>query len=295
MKTIKKTNLIKTLGALLLIAFTFTALSCNQPSSPSSSSNDSNNTNNSNESQIPLPVIAEAERIISKVKLHNWITDTSMCPNNSIPLKLKVQDNKIIITEANTGNLYYQFDITIPDSIHENSTTQGILFKTNDTHTYIGISLDSNETGLIVNSPYGDNLLSAIAQNNSFKIDTGSSSGSGASNQEIINSIKGNWNYSGEVANQQRTVNVTITDNKITLSWAGTPREASYSVNNGKITINYTHTEGGISTDYSGEFNVTLESNSFKLTGFGADASQIYAMFFGMTTDASSYEINFTK
>lgn len=280
----------------MLIAFTFTALSCNQPSSPSSSSNDTNNSNNSNEPQIALPVIAEAERIINKVKLHNWITDTSMCPNNNIPLKLKVQDNKIIITEANTGNLYYQFDITIPDSIHENSTTQGILFKTNDSHNYIGISLDYDETGLTVNSPYGDNLLSAVADNNVFKIDTGSSSGSGTSNQEIINSIKGNWMYSGVVAQQQRTVNVTITDNTITLSWAGESREANYTVNNGKLRINYTaRAQNGTTTDYSGEFNVTLESNSFKLTGSGADAAQIYAMFFGMTTTSTSYEITFTK
>lgn len=314
MKTITKTKLIKSLVAAMLIAFTFTALSCNQPSSPSNDSENANSSNNEEEEGLPSELLVKAENIINTVKSYNWISSENM----TTKLKLKLENNKIIVTHADSGKLYYEFDVTIPDAINVKETNEhayywnhdfgeclkadaDIYIKTNDSHDIV-INMSGN------GEPYKDTLdyklmVDSYATGDSlfddcfdFVVDLSSSSGSGASNQEIINSIKGNWNYSGIVANQQRTVNVTITENKITLSWAGENREANYTVNNGKLRINYTASaQNGTTTDYSGEFNVTLESNSFKLTGSGADASQIYAMFFGMTTTASSYEITFTK
>ena len=305
-------NKMKIIYQTMIIISLFSLFSCNLISGSNKENNNNQQTNGNVDTDVSFERIVNAQKLQTYLKKYDWISeDFSVTLGNNDPeydetqaMTFNVQDNNLIMYNP-SGTVYYTFDISVDnlssiEDVHEkpyfklkNDDNKLLTFAIVEYNTLDSRGYDNIELYIIhKNDKSVDNTILPNRYYMNFMKNPNSNSGNNSSNEEIINSIKGNWKYN---SNSYGNINTNITDSKITVTWAGETREANYTVNNNKITITYKRTENGMTADYTGTFDIVIKNNSFEITSSDINSGSVFGMFFGMTSTSTPYKITFTK
>ncbi len=290
LKKFQKTNFIKTLGAAMLFTFILSVSGCSQPSNPSSN-NTQQPDNNQSEPEVSLARIANTQKLLAYLKKYNWISENFSVTygNNDTEydstqaMTFTVNQNDTLTMYNPNGTVYRTFDISInnlssnPDEYESpqfklpNESEKVLVFgiadcNTLETRGYDDIVMYITNDNTILPNRYYQNFMKQTNNNNS-----------GSSGTSIAESdINGTWFLNKGNTSQQ---NITFNNGNITVNantGSGNQRTATYTLNNGVMSISYNFSGQSLSADYT----VTLENSQLTLTGKSGDYTAISAGLF---------------
>jgi len=287
----------------LFFCWSLIFIACNMPTNANQNTNNTNSEIEDNTPNISPEMMDKAEKALNYVKNNVWVSEKYKNPagdyedpeyDESKIMYLKLENNTLKIFNK-SGVIYKTFDVNLNNLSEYCDKEKLVYFKVNgndETRLLVYPLYDFNTLMLRLNngyigepSRYYEDFM--VLEDNNSQLDNNDS--------EIINNIKGDWNYTASEVN--RNFKITITDNEIKINTDQGIATAKYTVKNSKINIKYTEIAADNSTtvDYEGTFDITLLNNGFKISSTDYNAASIYGMFFNCSTTDSNYEIIFSK
>ena len=287
----------------LFFCWSLIFIACNMPTNANPNTNNTNPEIEDNTPNISPEMMDKAEKALNYVKNNVWVSEKYKNPagdyedpeyDESKIMYLKLENNTLKIFNK-SGIIYKTFDVNLNNLSEYCDKEKLVYFKVNG----------NDETRLLVYPLYDFNTLMLRLNNGyigepsryyeDFMVLEDNGSQSDNNDTEIINSIKGDWNYT--VTETNRSFKITITDDEIKIKTDQGTATAKYNIKNNKINIKYTKIAADNSTtvDYEGTFEITLLNSGFKISSSDYNSAAIYSMFFNCVTKDSNYEIIFSK